>query len=172
MSRAIVHSGDPKQTPSTLRKAVLFGCALRFQECRLARYSPAVAGKGSVTAHDTVTGDDDRQMICRACLCDRADRFGFSDAPGDVRVGCCFSARNLFKSIPDFSLKSCTADVQWERKMRVGILYQRCDGSGECLGLIISDEFSLWETILEIAQESFWIVTEGDGAVAALRGCD
>src|SRR5262245_58019276 len=61
--------------------------ALQLEQGELALYAPAVAGQGSVAAHDTVTGNRHCQRIGRACLAHLLGCAGRTDAPRNLAIG-------------------------------------------------------------------------------------
>ncbi|MDK2857499.1 MAG: hypothetical protein PWQ89_618 [Verrucomicrobiota bacterium] len=87
-----------------------FGRGFCIQQQFLPRQSAAESA-GTVFGGDPMTGNENRQRIRSAGRTDGAHGFWLSNGRGDLSVGACLSARNLFQRIPDGLLKHCAVRV-------------------------------------------------------------
>jgi hypothetical protein len=100
---------------------------LPIEEHALFVYTPGIARKRPIIADDTVTGNRHSKVIGGASACHSADRFGRTNAAGDLCIRDGLARRNLLQGSPDPLLKGGAANVERQVKTNAGRFYEAHD---------------------------------------------
>src|SRR6185436_6546613 len=114
----------------------------------------------------------DGQSVCTASLSHRTDAFRHSNFIGDVGIGDRGAWGNLLKSLPYTPLKCGSANIEGQVESDSGLFDEADHLRHEVfVAWFVSDQICFGETVLQIAHQERWIVSEKNRAhaLSALR---
>src|SRR5262249_53526995 len=76
-------------------------CAFAGEQCLLAFQSPAIPTEIAIAADHAVAWHDERQLVRRTCLSDRADGFWLTERSGDFGIAGSLAGRDFLQCPPD-----------------------------------------------------------------------
>src|SRR6185312_9624967 len=137
----------------------------------LALLAPAVAAGLPVSAHHTMTRDDEGHPVAGAGASHGTGGLGVAERGRDLAVTAGFAAGNLLEGPPDPPLEGRGLEIQGKGPRSGAALYHRPHGvEPVAKGCVVAFDLGVRVLPPEGGLQRAIVVAEGDGADAPLRG--